>query len=118
MEREENKGSLVSHPMRERSAAYRYRYCFGLGVLAMGNMRAIMELQPYYERLLRQLLPDQDQYAQIITDINNDLERHLELVRQTVEETMEFKEIHTTNASCTIACHCGPNTLGILFETE
>ena len=31
---------------------------------------------------------------------------------------MEFKEIHTTNASCTIACHCGPNTLGILFETE
>lgn len=67
MEREENKGSLVSHPMRERSAAYRYRYCFGLGVLAMGNMRAIMELQPYYERLLRQLLPDQDQYAQIIT---------------------------------------------------
>lgn len=84
MEREENKGSLVSHPMRERSAAYRYRYCFGLGVLAMGNMRAITELQPYYERLLRQLLPDQDQYAQIITDINNDLERHLELVRQTV----------------------------------
>lgn len=84
MEREENKGSLVSHPMQERSAAYRYRYCFGLGVLAMGNMRAIMELQPYYERLLRQLLPDQDQYAQIITDINNDLERHLKLVRQTV----------------------------------
>lgn len=84
MEREENKGSLVPHPMRERSAAYRYRYCFGLGVLAMGNMRAITELQPYYERLLRQLLPDQDQYARIITDINNDLERHLELVRQTV----------------------------------
>ena len=84
MEREENKGSLVSHTMRERRAANRYRYCFGLGVLAMGNMRAIMELQPYYERLLRQLLPDQDQYAQIITDINNDLERHLELVRQTV----------------------------------
>ena len=43
---------------------------------------------------------------------------YVELVRQTVEETMEFKEIHTTNASCTIACHCGPNTLGILFETE
>lgn len=43
---------------------------------------------------------------------------YVELVRQTVEETMKFKEIHTTNASCTIACHCGPNTLGILFETE
>ena len=31
---------------------------------------------------------------------------------------MKFKEIHTTNAIFTIACHCGPNTLGILFETE
>lgn len=29
-----------------------------------------------------------------------------------------FGEIYSTNASCTIACHCGPNTLGILFETE
>lgn len=30
---------------------------------------------------------------------------------------MSFKEIHVTKASCTISCHCGPNTLGILFET-
>ena len=42
----------------------------------------------------------------------------MELVRQAVEEVMEFREIHVTTASCTIACHCGPNTLGILFETE
>ena len=40
------------------------------------------------------------------------------LVRKTIRETMEFKEIHATHASCTIASHCGPNTLGILFETE
>ena len=31
---------------------------------------------------------------------------------------MHFNEIHITKASCTISCHCGPNTLGILFETE
>lgn len=43
---------------------------------------------------------------------------YVELVRQAVEEVMEFREIHVTTASCTIACHCGPNTLGILFETE
>ena len=41
-----------------------------------------------------------------------------ELVRRTIEETMDFKEIHATRASCTIASHCGPNTLGILFETH
>lgn len=45
-------------------------------------------------------------------------QEYIELVRKTVEETMTFKEIHVTKASCTISCHCGPNTLGILFETK
>lgn len=40
------------------------------------------------------------------------------LVRKTIRETADFKEIHETNASCTISCHCGPGTLGILFETK
>ncbi|MCI8385171.1 MAG: DegV family protein [Acutalibacter sp.] len=40
------------------------------------------------------------------------------LVRDTIQETMAFGEIHSTKASCTIASHCGPNTLGILFETR
>ena len=61
------------------------------------------------------------------SDINTDLlfithsgipQEYIDLVRKTVEETMKFKEIHVTKASCTISCHCGPNTLGILFETR
>lgn len=60
-------------------------------------------------------------------DINTDLlfithsgipREYTDLVRQTVEDTVKFKEIHITKASCTISCHCGPNTLGILFETR
>lgn len=60
-------------------------------------------------------------------DINTDLmfithsgipQEYIDLVRKTVDKTMEFKEIHVTKASCTISCHCGPNTLGILFETK
>lgn len=39
------------------------------------------------------------------------------LVRETIQETLAFREVHETRASCTISCHCGPNTLGILFET-
>ncbi|MBD9334286.1 MAG: DegV family protein, partial [[Ruminococcus] faecis] len=42
---------------------------------------------------------------------------YIELVKNTLEETMHFDEIHITKASCTISSHCGPNTLGILFET-
>ena len=45
-------------------------------------------------------------------------QEYIDLVKKTVEETMTFKEIHVTKASCTISCHCGPNTLGILFETK
>lgn len=60
-------------------------------------------------------------------DINTDLlfithsgipQEYIDLVRKTVEDTRSFKEIHVTKASCTISCHCGPNTLGILFETK
>lgn len=49
------------------------------------------------------------------SSISQELE---DLVRKTIRETMDFGEIHATKASCTIASHCGPNTLGILFETE
>ena len=61
------------------------------------------------------------------SDINTDLlfithsgipQEYIDLVQKTVEETLAFKEIHVTKASFTISCHCGPNTLGILFETK
>ena len=60
-------------------------------------------------------------------DVNTDLlfithsgipQDYIDLVKKTVEDTVSFKEIHITKASCTISCHCGPNTLGILFETN
>lgn len=43
---------------------------------------------------------------------------YIELVRKTIQEELEFQNIYVTQASCTISCHCGPNTLGILFETK
>ena len=45
-------------------------------------------------------------------------ESYIALVRKTIEETMEFENIYVTRAACTISCHCGPNTLGVLFMTE
>ncbi len=45
-------------------------------------------------------------------------QKYIDLVRQTIESTMDFQEIHLTRASCTISCHCGPNTIGVLFVTE
>ncbi len=45
-------------------------------------------------------------------------QENVDLVRQTIQETMHFDEIIETRASCTISCHCGPDTLGILFMTK
>lgn len=45
-------------------------------------------------------------------------EAYIQLVKEAVEKEVSFEHIYITQASCTISCHCGPNTLGILFETE
>lgn len=39
-------------------------------------------------------------------------------VQEIIRSMAEFEQIYVTQASCTISCHCGPNTLGILFMTE
>jgi DegV family protein with EDD domain len=42
----------------------------------------------------------------------------INLVRDTILDIADFKEILVTRAGCTIASHCGPNTLGIIFMTK
>jgi DegV family protein with EDD domain len=37
-------------------------------------------------------------------------------VKDTIHRYARFDEIVETPAGCTISCHCGPNTLGILFK--
>ncbi|MEG0894945.1 MAG: hypothetical protein RSE93_04460 [Oscillospiraceae bacterium] len=37
------------------------------------------------------------------------------MVKENIALYTKFDEIIATKAGCTIACHCGPNTLGILF---
>lgn len=36
-------------------------------------------------------------------------------VANAVEEYAEFDNIYWTQAGCTVSCHCGPGTLGVLF---
>lgn len=39
----------------------------------------------------------------------------LQAVKDAVDEHADFQDIHWTMAGCTISCHCGPGTLGVLF---
>ena len=41
-----------------------------------------------------------------------------EKVKERIESKNYFKEIIITKAGCTISCHCGPNTLGILYVDQ
>lgn len=36
-------------------------------------------------------------------------------VKQALEDYADFENIYWSNAGCTISCHCGPGTLGVLF---
>ena len=45
-------------------------------------------------------------------------QERINLVKETIQEISDFKDIYVTQASCTISCHCGPNTLGVLFMTK
>ena len=39
----------------------------------------------------------------------------LAVVHRKIDEYSHFREIYETNAGCTVSCHCGPGTLGVLF---
>ena len=42
----------------------------------------------------------------------------VEIARETIKKYADFAEIFDTDAGCTVSCHCGPGTLGVLFITK
>lgn len=96
--------------------------------IEVDNSSGAMNVRKKYRGSLKKVLPvyvkDQlHRYGKIsrdkifITHSGID-EEMICLVKEKIQEEMEFKNIYVTRASCTISCHCGPNTLGILFESE
>ncbi len=39
----------------------------------------------------------------------------LEAVKEAVDTYGDFENVYWTEAGCTVSCHCGPSTLGVLF---
>lgn len=42
-------------------------------------------------------------------------EESVQAVKDTLSTCADFENIYWTDAGCTISCHCGPGTLGVLF---
>lgn len=60
-----------SHPMSDKDDGFKYLYCYGLGVMAVGNLKAVTELQSCFETMLDSICISQKSRSQIIVDINN-----------------------------------------------
>ena len=60
-----------SHPVADQDERFKYLYCYGLGVMAVGNLKAVTELQPSFEAVLDSIYISQKSRNQVIVDINN-----------------------------------------------
>lgn len=96
--------------------------------IEVNNKDGSMDVGKKYRGSLKKVLPlyvkdKLQEYQGICTDkifiTHSGIDQeYIELVKEAIQEEKEFQNIYVTRASCTISCHYGPNTLGILFETK
>ena len=74
------------------------------------------------EKYVRDILKDQQDIRldRIFITHSPVEESAVAMARETIKKYADFKDenIYDTSANCTVACHCGPGTLGVLFMTK
>jgi DegV family protein with EDD domain len=112
------KGGRCSALAAQGARLFRLKPCIEVtdGKMAVGR-----KFQGSFDRCLAEYVKDRLQDRMDI-DLRRIFVTHPMCSEQTVEKVIteirkyqEFDEIIETRAGCTISCHCGPNTLGILF---
>lgn len=73
----QNELERVNHPFVKRSLNFRYLYAYGVGVLAIGNMKSMSELKEKYDYFLECISLPKEQRDKIIVDINQHFEFRL-----------------------------------------
>lgn len=61
---------------------------------------------------------DIDRSVLILVHTRIDDPASMEAVRAQIAASGEFGVVYTAEAGCTISCHCGPNTLGVMFARK
>ena len=86
-----------------------------------GKMRVVKKYRGAYDRCIQQYVTERIQNR---ADLRHDrmFLTHaaaepdtLSVARQAIAENGRFEHVYETNAGCTVTCHCGPHTLGVLF---
>jgi len=78
-----------------------------------GSLKKV--LQEYVEDKLADLSAIDPRRIFVTHSMKEDNREIVEMVKEMVTKTGHFQEIIETTAGSTVSCHCGPNTLGILF---
>ncbi len=86
-----------------------------------GKMAVVKKYRGHYDKCLANYVKDRLQNREDIerehlfvtrTPVNDTC---LAAVRDALDACGEFENVYWTEAGCTISCHCGPGTLGVLF---
>ncbi|MBD5112216.1 MAG: DegV family protein [Ruminococcaceae bacterium] len=84
-----------------------------------GKMTVVKKYRGGIEKVIRDYVKDKLESAEVDDDLifitHTTSEANTSLTAEEIRKYKEFKEIATTDAGCTVACHCGEDTLGILF---
>lgn len=86
-----------------------------------GKMKVVKKYRGSYEKCILNYVKDRLQnrdglvYDRIFITHTPVADGLVDKVRAAIQECAPFTDIIETQAGCTVSCHCGPGTLGILF---
>jgi len=86
-----------------------------------GKMGVVKKYRGNYSKCLatyvKERLADRDDLDKTTLFVTHTpvTDESLQAVKDAVAACADFKNIYWTDAGCTISCHCGPGTLGVLF---
>lgn len=84
-----------------------------------GKMKVIKKYRGSIEKTINDYVKDRLTGVEVDEDLifitHTTSEENTSHAAEEIKKYKNFKEIATTDAGCTVACHCGEDTLGILF---
>ncbi|WP_167957378.1 right-handed parallel beta-helix repeat-containing protein [Anaerosporobacter faecicola] len=85
----------IIHPFAYKDNTFKYNYCFGLGVLAYGNVKSMKELLDEYQKILTYIKLPSSYAGKIVEDMNNNFDYKI----NDVFEILDTKEKQYTFTS-------------------
>lgn len=84
-----------------------------------GKMSVIKKYRGGIDKVIRDYVKERLESAEVDDDLifitHTTSKANTDIAAEEIRKYKNFKEIATTDAGCTVACHCGEDTLGILF---